>query len=62
MRPAEEPILARRGLRIDLTPRELHLAIVGIGGAALAMWVGAEPLTVLPLAFLVAVRVRIHRI
>ncbi|MEU4923632.1 hypothetical protein [Streptomyces parvus] len=62
MRPAEETFLARRGLRIDLTPRELPLAIVGIGGAALAVWVGVEPFAVLPFAFLVAVRVRIHRI
>ncbi|MFF4759606.1 hypothetical protein [Streptomyces sp. NPDC001292] len=55
-------MLPRRGLRLDLIPRELHLSVVGFGGSALAMWVGAEPLAVFPLAFLVAVRVRIRRI
>lgn len=62
MRPTEKPIVPRYGLRLDLIPREPHTAVVGIGGAALALWVHAQPLAVLPLAFLVAVQVRIRRI
>jgi hypothetical protein len=62
MRPTENPIVPRRGLRLDLIPRELHLGIIGAGGAALATWVGAEPLAVIPLAFLVTVRVSIRLI
>ncbi|MFF3060951.1 hypothetical protein [Streptomyces sp. NPDC057909] len=55
-------MVPRRGLRIDLIPRELPLVLVGLGGATLAVWVGAEPVAVLPLAFLVSVRVGLHRI
>ena len=62
MRPTEKTIVPRRGLRIDLIPRELPLGLIGLGGAALALWVGAEPVAVLPLVFLVSVRVRLHRI
>ncbi len=62
MRPTEKPMVPRPGLRIDLIPRELPLGLVGLGGSALAMWVGAEPLAVLPPAFLVSVRVRLHLI
>ena len=62
MRPTEKPIVPRRGLRLDLIPREPHLAVVSVGGAALALWVHAQPLAVLPLAFLVTVRGRIRRI
>ncbi|WP_432035590.1 hypothetical protein [Streptomyces cucumeris] len=62
MPPTEDPMVPRRGLRLDLIPRELHLGIVGVGGAMLAVSIGTEPLAVVPLAFLVAVRVRIHRI
>lgn len=62
MRPTEKPMVPRRGLRIDLVPRELPLGLIGLGGSTLAMWVGAEPVAVLPLAFLVSVRVRLHRI
>ena len=62
MRPTEKTIVPRRGLRIDLIPRELPLGLVGLGGTALALWVGAEPVAVLPLAFLVSVRLTLHRI
>lgn len=62
MQPTEKPMVPRPGLRIDLIPRELPLGLVGLGGAALAVWVGAEPIAVLPLAFVVSVRVRLHRI
>ncbi|MEV6618538.1 hypothetical protein AB0N31_32695 [Streptomyces sp. NPDC051051] len=62
MHPTEKPIVPRRGLRLDLIPREPHTAVVGIGGAALAFWVHAQAFVVLPLAFLVTVRVRIRRI
>ncbi|MFB7248152.1 hypothetical protein ACFCYX_37520 [Streptomyces populi] len=55
-------MVPRRGLRIDLIPRELPLGLIGLGGAALAVRVGAEPAAALPLAFLVSVRVRLHRI
>ncbi|MEC4015643.1 hypothetical protein [Streptomyces sp. H27-D2] len=62
MEPTENAMVPRPGLRIDLLPRELHVGIIGVGGATLALWVGAELLAVLPLAFLVSVRVRIRRI
>jgi hypothetical protein len=55
-------MVPRHGLRIDLIPRELPLVLIGIGGAALAMQVGAETIAVAPLAFLVSVRVRLRRI
>ncbi|WP_200812089.1 hypothetical protein [Streptomyces sp. 3213.3] len=55
-------MVPRRGVGIDLTPREQPLGLIGVGGAMLAMWVGAAPLVVLPLAFLVSVRVRLRRI
>ncbi|MGC3003214.1 hypothetical protein ACPF8X_33795 [Streptomyces sp. G35A] len=55
-------MVPRRGLRFDLIPREPHFGVIGVGGAALATWVGAEPLVVFPLAFFVAVRVRVHLI
>ena len=59
MRPTEKPIVPRRGLPLDLIPREPHLALVGAGGSALALWVHAQRLAVLSLAFLVTVRARI---
>ncbi|MBL1081805.1 hypothetical protein JK359_07385 [Streptomyces actinomycinicus] len=62
MQPTEKAMVPRPGLRIDLVPRELHLGIIGIAGATLAMRVGADLLTVLPPAFLVSVRVRVRRI
>ncbi|MET7735726.1 hypothetical protein ABZT02_30820 [Streptomyces sp. NPDC005402] len=55
-------MVPRPGLRIDLIPRELPLILIGFGGATLAIWVGAETVGVVPLAFLVSVRVRIRRI
>ncbi|WP_328866031.1 hypothetical protein [Streptomyces sp. NBC_00304] len=62
MEPTENAMVPRPGLRIDLLPRELHVGIIGVAGATLATWVGADLLTVLPSAFLVSVRVRIRRI
>ncbi|MER5676819.1 MULTISPECIES: hypothetical protein [Streptomyces] len=62
MRHTEKPIVPRRGLRIDLIPRELPLILVGLGGATLAVWVGAEPLAVLPFAFWVSVWVGLRSI
>jgi hypothetical protein len=55
-------MVPRHGLRIDLIPRELPLVLIGFGGATLAMWVGADTVAVVPLAFLVSVRVRLRRI
>ncbi|MFD7458950.1 MULTISPECIES: hypothetical protein [unclassified Streptomyces] len=55
-------MVPRPGLRIDLIPRELPLVLIGFGGAALAIWVGAETVAVVPPAFLVSVRVRLRRI
>ncbi|SEE14328.1 hypothetical protein SAMN05216489_05643 [Streptomyces sp. 3213] len=62
MNPTDRAMVPRRGVGIDLTPREQPLGLIGVGGAMLAMWVGAAPLVVLPLAFLVSVRVRLRRI
>ncbi|MFD9234763.1 hypothetical protein ACFWB3_05690 [[Kitasatospora] papulosa] len=55
-------MVPRRGLRIDLIPRELPLVLIGLGGAALAVRVGVEPVVVVSLAFLVSVRVRLRSI
>ncbi|SOD76486.1 hypothetical protein SAMN06272781_4333 [Streptomyces sp. 1222.2] len=62
MKPTKNAMVPRPGLRIDLIPRELHLGIIGAAGAALALWVGAELVAVLPPAFLVSIRVRVRRI
>ncbi|MFF5372052.1 hypothetical protein [Streptomyces sp. NPDC013187] len=55
-------MVPRPGLRIDLVPRELPLVLIGFGGATLAIWVGAETVAVVPLAFLVSVRMTLRRI
>ncbi len=55
-------MVPRHGLRIDLIPREAHLGIISLAGAALAIWVGAELLAVIPPTFLASVHVRIRRI
>jgi hypothetical protein len=55
-------MVPRPGLRIDFVPRELPLVLVGFGGAALAIWVGAETVAVVPPALLVSFRVRLRRI
>ncbi|WP_189186118.1 hypothetical protein [Streptomyces albiflavescens] len=53
----EKSMVPRRSLRIELTPRELPFGLVGGGGAALSMWSGVTPVAVLPMAFLISVRV-----
>jgi hypothetical protein len=62
MKPTENAMVPRPGLRIDLVPREAHLGIISLAGAALALWVGAELLAVIPPTFLASVHVRIRRI
>ncbi|MEU5223187.1 hypothetical protein AB0G55_11055 [Streptomyces toyocaensis] len=55
-------IVPRRGLRIDLIPRELHIVLICAGGAMLAVQANVTlPVAVL-MGFLLSVRVRIRRI
>ncbi|MEU5028915.1 hypothetical protein [Streptomyces milbemycinicus] len=53
-------MVPRRCLRIDLTPRELPFGLIGGGGAGLSLWSGTYPAVVLPLAFVVSVRVAVR--
>ncbi|MFF5800616.1 MULTISPECIES: hypothetical protein [Streptomyces] len=55
-------MVPRRGLRIDLVPRELHIVLICVSGAMLAVQADvASPVAVL-VGFLLSVRVRIRRI
>lgn len=62
MKPTETAMVPRRGLRIDLVPRELHIVLICVSGAMLAVQADvASPVAVL-VGFLLSVRVRIRRI
>lgn len=58
----EKSMVPRRGLRIDLTPRELPFGLIGGSGAVLSLLYDTHPAVVLPLAFLVSIRVIIRLI
>ncbi|MFJ8905045.1 hypothetical protein ACIRIU_08610 [Streptomyces sp. NPDC102351] len=62
MNRMEKSMVPRRSLRIELTPRELPFGLIGGGGAGLSLLSGVYPAVVLPLAFLVSVRVAIRLI
>ena len=51
-----------RGLRIDITLRELPFPDIGLGGAVLGVRAGTSSLVVAGLALLVPIRVRISLI
>ncbi|NDZ77823.1 hypothetical protein G3I19_04650 [Streptomyces sp. SID10853] len=53
-------MVPRRTLQIDLFPRELPFWLLAMGGAALGMQAGVDPLITLPAAFLATVRVRVR--
>ncbi|MFI1387421.1 hypothetical protein [Streptomyces griseoaurantiacus] len=55
-------MVPRRGLRIDITPRELPFGLIGGSGAVLSLLYDTHPAVVLPLAFLVSIRVVIRLI
>ncbi|MDN3053119.1 hypothetical protein PH213_00845 [Streptomyces sp. SRF1] len=60
MNRVEKSMVPRRCLRIDLAPRELPFGLIGGGGAGLSLWSGTYPAVVLPLAFVVSVRVAVR--
>ncbi|MDQ0787759.1 hypothetical protein QFZ64_003256 [Streptomyces sp. B3I8] len=62
MNRMEKSMVPRRRLRIDLTPRELPFGLIGGCGAGFSLWSGTHSAVVLPLAFLVSIRVIIRLI
>lgn len=62
MKPAETAMVPRRGLCIDLIPRELHIVLICASGAMQAVQVGVEVLVAILACFLLSVRVRVRRI
>ena len=50
-------MVPRRGLTIDITPRELPFGLIGASGGALGIWAGAPAFIVVLVAFLVSTRV-----
>ncbi|MFG3184051.1 hypothetical protein [Streptomyces nigra] len=60
MNRLEKSMVPRRRLRIDLTPRELPFGVIGGTGAGLSLWSDVYPAAIVPLAFVVSVRVTIR--
>ncbi|WP_318575281.1 MULTISPECIES: hypothetical protein [Streptomyces] len=58
----EETMVPRRGLRIDLVPRGLPFALIGVAVAVLSECIGLSLWGVGPVALLIAVEMRIRRI
>ncbi|NEC34392.1 hypothetical protein [Streptomyces rubrogriseus] len=62
MKPTEMAMMPRRGLRIDLIPRELHIVLICVSGAMLAVQADVTSSVAVLVGFLLSVRVRICRI
>ncbi|MEV5353417.1 hypothetical protein [Streptomyces sp. NPDC052693] len=54
--------MPRKGLRIELIPREPDVIGLGAGGALLALAEGGAPILAIPAGFLLSFRVRVSRI
>lgn len=54
-------MVPRLGLAIYIAPRELPFGVIGAGGGALGIWVGAPTLPVILAALLVSTRVSFRR-
>ncbi|MFF3140707.1 hypothetical protein ACFVRU_02955 [Streptomyces sp. NPDC057927] len=55
-------MVPRRGLRIDLTLRELPFPLIGLAGAGLGVRAGTNAAVITLMALLISIRVRISRI
>ncbi|MFJ2724487.1 hypothetical protein [Streptomyces collinus] len=60
MNRMEKSMVPRRRLRLVFAPRELPFGLIGGSGAGLSLWCGAHPAIVLPLAFMVSIRVTVR--
>ncbi|MFF5981200.1 hypothetical protein ACFY78_20355 [Streptomyces olindensis] len=58
----DNAIVPRKGLRIELIPREPDIIGLGVGGTLLALAEGGAPIIAIPAGFLLSFRVRVSRI
>jgi hypothetical protein len=54
-------MLPRRGVTVDICPRDLPIALIGLAGGALALWADAPPEATAPVALLIIFDIRLRR-
>jgi hypothetical protein len=65
--PSQEPItdgglmVPRTGVTVDICPRDLPTALIGMAGGALALWANAPVEIVIPTALLIVLDIRVRR-
>ncbi len=54
-------MVPRVGVTVDIHPRDLPTALIGMAGGALALWADAPAGVVIPTALLIVLDIRIRR-
>ncbi|MYU17266.1 hypothetical protein GTZ78_42930 [Streptomyces sp. SID8361] len=54
-------MMPRFGMTIDITPRDLPIALIGTAGGTFALWANAPAKIAIPTALLIVFDIRIRR-
>ncbi|MFE0188754.1 hypothetical protein [Streptomyces sp. NPDC059008] len=54
-------MVPRTGVTVDIHPRDLPIALIGMAGGALALWANAPTEIAVPVALLIVLDIRVYR-
>lgn len=55
-------MVLRAGVTVDICPRDVPFALIGMAGGAFALWADAPAGVTVPAALLIVLDIRVHRL